>query len=129
MVASTMRAWQLMPGARSPDDLALVDVARPEPRPGEILVRVRACSLNYRDRLIAEGMYPVEQGFVPLSDGVGEVAAIGAGGSRFRAGDRVAASFLPDWFDGTPLKRAGKALGQPGAPGKLAEYVALPEKG
>jgi NADPH:quinone reductase-like Zn-dependent oxidoreductase len=129
MATPTMRAWHLMPGARSPDDLALVEVTRPEPRPGEILVRVRACSLNYRDRLIAEGLYPVERGFVPLSDGAGEVVALGEGVTRFRIGDRVAASFLPDWFAGPPRKRAGKALGQPGAPGMLAEYVVLAEKG
>lgn len=129
MAAPTIRAWHLMPGARSPDDLALVEVARPEPRPGEILIRVRACSLNYRDRMIAGGLYPAERAFVPLSDGAGEVVALGAGVTRFRIGDRVAASFLPDWLDGPPRPRAGKALGQPGAPGMLAQYVALPEQG
>lgn len=128
MAGETMQAWQLPPGARSADDLQLVELPKPVPDAGEVLVRIRACSLNYRDKLIAGGMYPAEQPFVPLSDGTGEIEAVGEGVTRFRRGDRVAGSFLPDWVDGPPRKHAGKALGQPGAAGMLAEYVALPEQ-
>lgn len=76
---------------------------RPTPGPGEALVRVRACSLNYRDIAIASasGSYPgAEFPVVPLSDGAGEVVELGDGVDRFDEGDRVATAFFPDWIDG-----------------------------
>lgn len=127
-----MRAWRLKAGAASLDDLALAEVARPEPGPGEVLIRVRACSLNYRDQLIVQGHYfggPIAAEITPLSDGAGEVEAVGAGVTRFAPGDRVAGTFFQNWWDGPPRPDAGPALGAPPAKGMLAEYVALPEGG
>ena len=73
------------------------------PGAGEVLVKVRATSLNFRDYAIINGWFPVPvpRGRVPLSDGAGEIEAIGAGVSRFKVGDRVANSFFPNWFGGT----------------------------
>lgn len=74
----------------------------PTPAPGEVVVNVRASSLNYRDIIILEGNYyvPIPEGRIPLSDGAGEVVAIGEGVVRFKVGDRVTNAFFPDWIDG-----------------------------
>jgi NADPH:quinone reductase-like Zn-dependent oxidoreductase len=75
----------------------------PSPNVGEVLVRVRASSLNFRDLMILNGEYPmpVPSGRVPLSDGAGEVVAVGAGVKRFKVGDRVINSFFPNFFGGS----------------------------
>lgn len=84
------------------DGLVSGMAAIPAPGPGEVLVRVRASSLNYRDVIILEGNYflPVPAGRIPLSDGAGEIAAVGAGVTRFGVGDRVTNSFMPEWLEG-----------------------------
>src|ERR1700692_720343 len=99
---SKMRVYQLeRPG--SVDGLVLPERSFPSPAGGEVLVRVRASSLNFRDLMIINGEYPmpVPPGRVPLSDGAGEVVAVGAGVTRFKVGDRVINSFFPNWFGGT----------------------------
>src|SRR6202795_2221544 len=99
---SKMRVYQLdRPG--SVDGLVLTERSVPSPAVGDALVRVRASSLNFRDLMIINGQYPmpVSSGQVPLSDGAGEVVAVGAGVTRFRVGDRVINSFFPNWFGGT----------------------------
>ncbi len=70
---------------------------------------------------------PVPAPIVPLSDGAGEVIGVGAGVTRFKAGDRVAGTFFMNWNDGAPNPFAGPALGAAGAPGMLADVVVLPE--
>src|SRR5437868_14853376 len=81
--------------------------SRDDPRPGnrEILLRVRASSLNYRDMMVLKGggRGPTKLGVVPLSDGAGEVEAIGEGVTRVKAGDQVAGCSHPRWFGG-PIK-------------------------
>lgn len=127
-----MKAWLLRKGATSLDDMHLMDVEKPQPGPGEILIRVRACSLNYRDQLIPKGHYfggTVGEDIVPLSDGTGEVETVGPGVTRFRPGDRVAGIFFQNWFEGPITPAAGPALGAPPATGMLAKYVTLPETG
>jgi NADPH:quinone reductase-like Zn-dependent oxidoreductase len=127
-----MHAWQLSAGATSLDDLNLVTLDDPTPGPGQLAIRVRACSLNYRDQAIVLGRYlggPIPAPIVPLSDGAGEVIAVGAGVSRFKVGDRVAGTFFQNWLDGPPNPHMGVALGAAGAPGMLAETVVLPENG
>src|SRR4051812_38982185 len=101
-IASTMRAYQL-DRFGGVDGLALVTRDVPSPGPGEVLVRVRASSLNFRDLIILSGSYPVPVplGRVPLSDGAGEVVRSGADVTRFNAGDRVVNSFFPNWFGGS----------------------------
>src|ERR1700737_2790463 len=96
-----MRVYQLdRPG--SLDGLVLAERDIPSPADGEGLVRVRASSLNVRDLMIINGQFPmpVPPGRVPLSDGAGEVVAVGAGVTRFKVGDRVINSFFPNWFGG-----------------------------
>ena len=127
-----MRQWVIAAGSTSLDDLRLDETDIPQPGPGEVLVRVRACSLNYRDQIIPLGLYMggvVQQDTVPLSDGAGEIAAVGEGVSSLKLGDRVAGIFFQDWMDGPPNPGMGVALGAPPAPGMLQEYVVLPEHG
>src|ERR1700686_2156956 len=96
-----MRVHQLdRPG--SLDGLVLAERNVPSPAVGEVLVRVRASSLNVRDLMIINGEFPmpVPPGRVPLSDGAGEVVAVGVGVTRFKVGDRVIISFFPNWFGG-----------------------------
>ncbi len=106
---------------------------RPQPKPGygQVLVKVRACSLNYRDLLIATGAYDprIRLPLVPLSDGAGEVVELGEGAKRFKTGDRVAACFMPRWIDGElTAAKASYPLGASDG-GMLADFVALPEEG
>jgi NADPH:quinone reductase-like Zn-dependent oxidoreductase len=127
-----MRQWVIRAGATSLDDMALRDVAEPQAGPGEVLVRVRACSLNYRDQIIPLGFYmggTVAVDTVPLSDGAGEVVAVGAGVTSVKPGDRVAGTFFQNWIDGPPNPGAGPALGAPPATGMLQDLVVLPEHG
>lgn len=125
-----MRAWMLPPGTDGFDKLELHDLPDPEAGPGEVLIRVRACSINYRDFAVARGVYmggPLKQAAVPLSDGAGEVAAVGASVTQFKVGDRVQGAFFMNWADGPPT--IGPALGDGTTPGMLGEYVVLPECG
>ncbi len=86
----------------SVDGIVLRSSEDPRPRLREILMRVRASSLNYRDLMVLKGggRGPTKLGVVPLSDGAGEVAAIGEGVTRVSIGDRIAGCFHPRWFGG-----------------------------
>lgn len=125
-----MKAYQLQ-AIQSLDSVIRVERDVPEPRAGEVLIRVRACSLNFRDTLVARGAYggPPPAGLVPLSDGAGEVVAIGAGVTRVAVGDRVAGIFMQRWLAGKITSEgATSALG--GAiDGMLAEHVVLSQDG
>ena len=103
----------------------------PVPGPGQVLIRVRAVSLNYRDLLMSKGLYnpKLKLPIVPISDGAGEVVATGAGVTRFKPGEQVVASFMPEWVDGpSDDEKARSALGGGGV-GLLAELAVLPEHG
>jgi NADPH:quinone reductase-like Zn-dependent oxidoreductase len=103
----------------------------PKPGPGQVLVRVHAVSLNYRDLAIATGHYgrQVKKPLIPLSDGAGEVVEIGTGVKRVRTGDRVAGIFLQGWLGG-PKRPEDDATALGGSvDGMLAEYVVLNENG
>ena len=101
------------------------------PGAGEVLLKVRATSLNRRDIMVMKGFYPVgpKDTLVPLSDGAGEIIATGPGVTRFKEGDRAAAIFFQRWMAGRPgLDTGASALG--GAlDGMLAQYVTLSETG
>jgi NADPH:quinone reductase-like Zn-dependent oxidoreductase len=85
------------------DRLELVDTRDPgAPGPGEIRVRLHACSLNYHDYLVVSGKLPTEDGRIPMSDGAGVVEAVGAGVTDFAPGDHVVSCFFPTWQDGPP---------------------------
>lgn len=108
------------------DSLRLADVAEPEPAAGEIKVRVRAASLNFRDGLVVGGIFPSRDGLIPLSDAAGEVVAVGDGVTEFAPGDRVVSTFHPNWLDGH--KERGELNNSPGGPadGFACEYAARP---
>lgn len=113
------------------NNLKLSELPVPEPKANEILLKITAASLNYRDLLVINGVEswkPLSLR-IPISDGVGEVVAVGSGVSRWKAGDRVAGLFLPKWLDGdlTPEKYVSP-LGGAVADGVLAEYVVFNEE-
>jgi len=125
-----MRAYEIVSDG-GVDALALNSRPTPEPGPGEILLRMRASAINYRDLSTIEE--PIARGIVypriPNSDGAGEVIAVGAGVSRFAPGDRVAGCFFQDWNDGQ-ISAAAMASALGGAiDGVLAEEVVLNEQG
>src|SRR5688500_1423759 len=96
------------------ENLKLVERARPEPAPGQALVRVTATSLNYRDLRVVKGAYGPKMPLprVPFSDGAGVVEAVGAGVTRVKPGDRVCGIFMQAWIDGPLTEEKSKsALG------------------
>jgi NADPH:quinone reductase-like Zn-dependent oxidoreductase len=109
----------------------LTEAPDPQPRDGEVVVEMKAASLNYRDWLIATGSYRIAARYpvVPLSDGAGVIAAVGPNVTKWRVGDRVVSSFFSGWVDGAQTAdNAATALG--GAlDGVLAERVVLPAIG
>src|ERR1700678_1888494 len=124
-----MKSWQLNRSGR--ENLHLIESPAPQPEADQILVRTKAVSLNYRDKLVIEDKYsmPIVYPLVPGSDLAGEVVALGSGVSRFRVGDRVTTLFRPKWLYGVPSREATReTLGGP-LPGVLAEYVSLSEQG
>jgi NADPH:quinone reductase-like Zn-dependent oxidoreductase len=125
-----MRAYELVAGSQSIDGLRRCDRPEPKPLPTQILVRIRAAALNYRDLMIARGLYggPLSTNVIPLSDGAGEVVAVGSAVSRFRVGERVAGTFFRNWIDGAPPQEALVSLGAPPADGVLAEYAVFAEQ-
>lgn len=111
--------------------LTLEQAPVPEPAEHEVLVRVRAASLNRRDVYVLKGQYrmPPRPSLVPLSDGAGEVVSVGAGVTRFRGGERVAAIFFQRWLEGRPdAETPSSALGGQ-LDGMLSQYVCLPADG
>ena len=115
------------------DGLTLQMVDAPVKQPGahEVLVKMRAASLNRRDIYVAKGQYGPGQrdGLVPLSDGAGEVVALGSDVKRFKVGDRVAAIFFQGWIDGRPAADVGDTALGGGIDGVLTQYITLNERG
>src|SRR5262245_13323918 len=114
------------------DALKLIEAPEPKPGPGQVVVRMRACSLNHRDLNIVAGGYTshaLKPGAIPLSDGAGEVIATGAGVTRWHIGARVAPIFVQRWIGGDlRLDYMPSALGGP-SDGVLAESIVLSEEG
>ena len=124
-----MKVWQV---ARewSIDAMELVDQPEPEPSPGQVVVRMRAASLNYRDLITVRGQggaYKLP--LIPFSDGAGEIAAVGPGVTRVAVGNRVCPMFFQSWFDGGP-SAGGRRLALGGTrPGVLQELLLLDAEG
>jgi NADPH:quinone reductase-like Zn-dependent oxidoreductase len=108
----------------APDKLVIETRKDPAPGPGEILVR--ASSLNFHDLAVVYGMIPVADGRIPMSDGAGDVVAVGAGVKAFKPGDQVLSTFFPNWAGGGPTLE--RVMGVPGdhVDGFAAEHVAMP---
>jgi NADPH:quinone reductase-like Zn-dependent oxidoreductase len=98
------------------------------PGPGEVLLKLKAASLNYRDLLVAKGFLPLQYPRIPLSDAVGEVVELGAGVSRVARGDRVCPTYYPDWISGPIAPEKFARDRGAGGDGVAAEYLALPER-
>ncbi|MBD2336747.1 NAD(P)-dependent alcohol dehydrogenase [Calothrix sp. FACHB-156] len=113
------------------DALKLTDRPEPQPGAGQVLIKIKATALNYRDLLVAEGAYGagVKYPLVPMSDGAGEVVAIGEGVTRVKVGDRVAGIFFQDWISGALTKEKMKSDLGGGIDGMLSEYVVLHQDG
>ena len=125
-----MRAYIVPHGCTSIDELRRVERPDLEPRAGQVLVRIRAASLNRRDQAVASGTYfgrPVARDTIPLSDGAGEVIAVGEGVTRHSLGDLVVATFFQTPVDGPPFRERA-SLGSP-LDGTLAEQMLLYEDG
>ncbi len=113
------------------DNLAVVEAPEPKPGPGEVVVRMLAASLNFRDLMTVKGLYNPRQPLplTPLSDGAGEVVKTGEGVTRVKEGDRVCTSFFQRWIKGEPSREEARStLGGP-LDGVLAEYVTLGQEG
>jgi NADPH:quinone reductase-like Zn-dependent oxidoreductase len=112
------------------DSLKLVQRPEPPPAPGQVLLKMQAFSINYRDLLVVNGAgrWKPPLGRIPLSDGVGIVMALGHGVTRFAIGDRVAPIFYPHWLEGPPAdEKMRGALGGAAADGVLAEFAVFHE--
>lgn len=114
------------------ENLKLSTRTEPKPGPGEVLLRMKASSLNYRDLLVPErgyGSFTGKLPLVPISDGVGEVVETGPGVSRVKVGDRACPCFQQGWIAGPPdLERLTRTLGGP-VDGTMAELMCLPDQG
>jgi NADPH:quinone reductase-like Zn-dependent oxidoreductase len=122
-----VKAWQLSGFGR--ENLICVDVPNPKPGPSEVLIRVSAVSLNYRDKLLVEGLYNPDLIFpiTQVADTVGEVVEAGSDVTRVAVGDRVLTQYATKWIDGDPIgDETVHTLGNT-IPGGLAEYLAVSE--
>lgn len=122
-----MRVFQL-DGGWSVDHLVIAEHPTPEPGPGQVLLRMGAASLNYRDMVVLQRGYGAQTGtlpLIPVSDGVGEVVAVGSGVTRVKIGDRVCPMFNASWTGGRPTaERLGMTLGGP-LDGVMREYMPI----
>jgi NADPH:quinone reductase-like Zn-dependent oxidoreductase len=121
-----VKQWQLGV-SRSVENLQLVDAPDPRPAAGEVVVRLRAASLNYRDTLVVSAEDRFTPGRVPLSDGAGEVTVVGEGVTQWKSGDRVAGLFFRDWLSGRFDMRYHQAALGGSVDGVLREAAVFPE--
>lgn len=131
-MAERMQRWSM--NALGRENLKLTQEPVPKPGPGEVRVRVNAVALNYRDKMVIEGMMPIPLSFpfTPASDMAGVVDSIGEGVTRFQPGARVISTFFPEWIDGRPQADARHLPYKTSGgyfPGMLAEYVIVNENG
>ncbi len=113
------------------DALVVSERPDPTPGPGQVVVRTRAVSLNFRDLLVVKGDYNkrLPLPMVPCSDCAGEVAAVGSGATRVKVGDRVAGIFMQTWIEGEVNEAKAKSAMGGAIDGVLAESVLLHENG
>ncbi|WP_435169045.1 zinc-dependent alcohol dehydrogenase family protein [Paenibacillus glycanilyticus] len=125
-----MKAFRLQDGFGL-DYVKEVDLPIPAPGPNQVLIQVKAVSLNSRDMGVINGFYEPNrtEPLIPVSDGVGRIVALGDGAAKFQIGERVSGIFTQSWASGEPTQENWvSTLGSP-RDGMLAEYVVLPEEG
>jgi len=124
-----MKVWEIQPGSKGLDGLKMGERPDPKAGPGQVVVRVRAASLNYRDHAAVSGNYMqrVERPTIPCSDGAGEVVEVGSGVLGLKVGDKVAGTFSQPDPKGPP-NGMPMAMGLP-LDGMLAEKVVMYEAG
>src|SRR5882757_3024161 len=124
-----MKVWRV--SSFGIENLEIAEVPVPKPGPDQVLIKVRAVSLNYRDLLMVKGHYNPRLSLprIPCSDGAGEVVAVGEGVSSLKVGDRVAGIFMQNGLDGSPTQAKQKGALGGDIDGMLAEYVVLREQG
>ena len=124
-----MKGWRI--SSFGIDNLEAFEAPIPKPGPGQVVIKVHAASLNYRDLMMVKGFYNPKMALprIPCSDGAGEIVEVGEGVSDFKIGDRVAGIFMQRWIDGPPSAAKQKAALGGDIEGMLAEYVALDATG
>jgi NADPH:quinone reductase-like Zn-dependent oxidoreductase len=125
-----MKTYILEKDSTTLDGLKQTHLPEPQPTANQVLIRVHATSLNFRDSLVANGAYfngPMKSDLIPLSDGAGEVISVGSHVKRFKQGDKVAGTFFQIWPDGA-MQYSRPAMGG-STNGMLSEMVALHEDG
>ena len=122
-----MKSYELQ-GPDGAEGFRLVDRPVPHPAAGQVLVRMKAATLNYRDLLTVKGGYGSRQKFplIPVSDGAGTVESVGAGVRQFAAGDRVVGSFFQNWLASEPSDAKMHAALGGSVDGVLTEYRVFP---
>lgn len=125
MTGSLARAVIVQPGGGF-DRVGFGERSVPEPGPGEITVRLRASSLNYHDYAVVSGMWGPGEPRIPMSDGAGEVEAVGPGPAEFAVGDCVVSTFFPTWLEGVPQVEGFATVPGDGVDGYARERVTAP---
>lgn len=108
------------------ENLKLVEADHPKPIPGELLVRIRACSLNAHDDMVVLGKIPCADGRVPMTDGAGEVIEVGEDVDEFKVGDTVISTFWPYWLGGEMTTATKRVIPGETIDGYAREYVCMP---
>src|SRR5271165_1082370 len=124
-----MKVWQIQ--SFGIDKLVAADLPQPHPGRGEVLVKVHAVALNYRDLLMVQGHYNPKMALprIPCSDGAGEVVEVGEDVKAVTVGQRVAGIFMQHWLDGAPTAESSRGALGGDVDGMLAEYVVLHQTG
>lgn len=120
-----MRQYELAEG-RGLDELAIVERDIPALAEGQVLVRVRATSLNFHDYIVVMGWFPADKGRIPMSDGAGEVVAVCNSVTGFKLGDRVISTYFANWHDGAATAERVAMMRGDQVDGLAAEYVVRP---
>jgi NADPH:quinone reductase-like Zn-dependent oxidoreductase len=107
------------------DNLKIIESEAPAPKAGEILVHWHATSLNYHDYLVAIGGIKVPDNRIPMSDGAGEVIAVGEGVTKWKTGDKVMSLFFPNWIDGKPTPAKTQAISGESFNGYITEQSTI----
>lgn len=110
-------------------ELQLKDTEIPKPKANEVLIRMRAWSLNYRDLMVKENAYGLSpDNLIPLSDGAGEIVEVGSNSDNFKVGDKVCPIFMQSWLSGQLTKKYSESALGGSINGVLSEYICLPEE-